>query len=120
MPELQSFDESELISDDLMPNEAGSQVFDPFHADEEVEHEQRVASSTERAMILGAEPLLDEIFKWIDFAIEDCDSINHIDPKLTISMEAQMYGMKHAKKKLNLARGRLVALRETYIDKNLQ
>lgn len=98
-----------LLTDDLMPND-GEAFADPVQKREIDEQTVR-----DRVTAVGAEPLINDIFGWLNFEIARADSIDNInpdDPKFT--SDEQMRAMKHYKNKLALLKTSLVNLMDRF------
>lgn len=89
--------DDQLQVDDLMPNSDGILFHDPVS--EKVQAEE---SSAERALITGAQPLLDDIFGWINSEIALTESINDLNPESNIEMTTQVMAQKKLREKLVL------------------
>lgn len=103
-------DEEITYSDDLLPNSSSAFLSEP---DREITREL----SEERARVLAAVPLLNELLTWFDDQIEAMDSIDGLDPDQT-DLRAQIIGRQLAKASLSLSRGRLESMRDSYAPKS--
>lgn len=90
-------EQTENVADDLAPNDGGLFLEQP--APEQVEAENK-----DRAMIIGAQPLLDEIFAWIDAERDSCDSVDNIDLKSETKATVQIQAQKLLREKLMVLR----------------
>lgn len=99
----------ELLSDDLAPNSA-DMLFT-----EELEEEVQQQNNHDRAMIHGALPLLDTLFKWFDVQIQNADSISSINPESKVPIEVQILAKKELKAKLVQVKMSLEIMKETHV-----
>jgi hypothetical protein len=109
--------EEELMVSDDLTGSASSELFQVL-PDPKPEPEVQGQIQREKSMMLGAEPLLEEIFEWLDYEIAECDSIKNLDKESKVPLDSQLLGMEHSKGKLKRARANLVRLRDTYLEKN--
>lgn len=72
--------------DDLMPNDG------TFIGSGQTENTDQ-AEAEERAKIIGAQPLLKDIFEFIDAAIADADSVKNLQKESNVPLEAQVVGL---------------------------
>lgn len=99
-----------LLTDNLMPND-GEAFADPQQKQEIDDQLVR-----DRATAVGAEPLINDIFGWINFELAQADSIDNINPgdPSGISIEAQIASMKRYKQKMVLLKTSLVNLMDRF------
>lgn len=97
--------------DDLMPTD-GEQIADLFQP--EIEEEVKQAENRERAMIQGAEPLMEDLLAWFDAQITQATSVDSIDPSAKQSIETQLIAQKLLKDKLFQTKVSLEILRNKY------
>lgn len=101
--------EDVLLSDDLMPNEG--EIFAVAPVEDDLEE------STEKAMVVGSYPILDEIFAWFDTEIEFANDIYKLDPESKVPLEAQILARKEVKTWLMSSKSRLEVLRDAHIKR---
>lgn len=102
--------EEDLLSDDLLPNTGGSEVF-LVEPDEEVMQE----ASDERAMMSGAAPLFTYLLNWFDQEIDDAGHIDSINVESKVDVTAQIIAQQRLGSLLSDMRARLVAMRDEHI-----
>lgn len=82
MAEVEQYD-----ADDMMPNDGT--FINAAHTEDDDQ-----AEAEERAKIVGAQPLLKELFEWIDLQIASADSLQNINLESKVPVDSQIQGMK--------------------------
>jgi len=103
-------EEDILLSDDLSPDNSGSVYQVPV--DEVSAHE----ASEERAKVMQAAPLLDELLDWFTKQITALDSIDGLDLESNVPLTAQLMGRQVAKAALESSRTNLAVLKDEYTN----
>lgn len=102
--------EDDILSDDLLPNPGGSEVFS-VEPDQDTVQE----ASDERAMVHGAAPLFDYILDWFDQEIEESGRLESIDLKSPVPVDSQILARQLLVRMLLEARSGLKSLKDEHI-----
>lgn len=101
-------DETLTQSDDLYPTDSSMLDLNP-------PAEQILEEQAERGELLAAAPLLDSLLAWFDGEIALANSIDGLDVESRVSLEGQVLARQILKEKLEGAKSRLQASKDSFL-----
>lgn len=94
--------------DDMLPNDGGLMIGD------EPSEEQEQEEMNERAMIVGAQPLLDVLFKWLQAYIDEAANVASINLESNVPVEAQVKAQQLIQAKLSLIQSTIQGMADAH------